>query len=75
MECKEHQIAKIILKKISRLIGGFILPDLKIYFKDTVIKTVYLDFPGGAVVKNLPAYTGDIGSIPDPGRSHMQWGN
>ena len=24
-----------------------------------------LDFPGGAVVKNLPANAGDIGSIPD----------
>ena len=33
------------------------------------------DFPGGAVVKNLPANTGDIGSIPDPGRFHMLWSN
>ena len=24
------------------------------------------DFPGGWVVKNLPASTGDTGSIPDP---------
>ena len=28
------------------------------------------DFPGGAVVKNLPAKAGDMGSIPGPGRSH-----
>ena len=28
------------------------------------------DFPGGAVVKNLPANAGDTGSIPGPGRSH-----
>ena len=28
-------------------------------------------FPGGAVDKNLPANTGDTGSIPGPGRSHM----
>ena len=28
-------------------------------------------FPGGSVVKNLPASAGDTGSIPDPGRSHM----
>ena len=27
-------------------------------------------FPGGSVVKNLPATAGDTGSIPDPGRSH-----
>ena len=29
------------------------------------------DFPGGAVVKNLPANAGDMGSIPGPGISHM----
>ena len=29
------------------------------------------DFPGGAVVKNPPANTGDTGSSPGPGRSHM----
>ena len=29
------------------------------------------DFPGGAVVKNLPANAGDTGLIPGPGRSHM----
>ena len=28
-------------------------------------------FPGGAVVKNMPASSGDTGSSPDPGRSHM----
>ena len=27
-------------------------------------------FPGGSVVKNLPAKAGDAGLIPDPGRSH-----
>ena len=26
------------------------------------------DFPGGTVVKNLPANAGDMGSIPGPGR-------
>ena len=29
------------------------------------------DFPGGAVLKNLPAKAGDTGLIPGPGRSHM----
>ena len=33
------------------------------------------DFPGGTVVKNLPANAGDTGSIPGPGRSHMLWSN
>ena len=28
-------------------------------------------FPGGAVVKNLPASAGDMSSSPGPGRSHM----
>ena len=30
-----------------------------------------LDFPGGAVVENLPANAGDTGSSPGLGRSHM----
>ena len=32
-------------------------------------------FPGGAVVKNLPANAGVTGSSPGPGRSHMLWSN
>ena len=32
-------------------------------------------FPGGAVVKNLPANAGDTGSSPGPGRSHMLQSN
>ena len=34
-----------------------------------------LDFPGGPVVKNLPANAGDMGSVPGLGRSHMPQGN
>ena len=29
------------------------------------------DFPGGAVVKNLPANAGDMGLSPGPVRVHM----
>ena len=29
------------------------------------------DFPGGTVVKNLPANAGNMGSSPGPGRSHV----
>jgi len=36
---------------------------------------VVQDFPGGLVVKNLPANAGDMGSIPVPGRFHKPWGN
>ena len=39
------------------------------------IKTVEWGFPGGTVVKNLPANTGNTGASPDPGRSHMPWTN
>ena len=33
------------------------------------------DFPGGPVVKNLPATAGDMGSIPGPRRPTMPRGN
>ena len=33
------------------------------------------DFPGGTVVKNLPANAGDTGSSPGPGRSHTPRNN
>ena len=32
-------------------------------------------FPGGAVVENLPANAGDMGSSPGLGGSHMPWTN
>jgi len=35
------------------------------------VKSNQLRFPGGSVVKNLPANAGDTGSTPDPVRSHM----
>ena len=34
-----------------------------------------LDFPGGSVVKKLPANAGDIGLIPGLGQFHMPRGN
>ena len=41
----------------------------------STLKSILGGFPGGAVVKNLPANAGDTGSIPGPGRSHMLWSN
>ena len=35
------------------------------------IKKSAKGFPGGSVVKNLPANAGGMGWIPDAGRSHM----
>ena len=44
--------------------------DIKRRYKNTL-----WGFPGGAVVKNLPANAGDTGSSPGPGRSHMLHSN
>ena len=32
-------------------------------------------FPGGAVLKNLPANAGDTGLSPGLGKSHIPWSN
>ena len=32
-------------------------------------------FPGGPLVKNLPANAGHVSLLPGPGRSHMPWSN
>ena len=39
------------------------------------VKTTMRGFPGGTVVKNPPANTGDTGLSPGLGRSHMPWSN
>ena len=49
---------------------------IQIYFSNMVtFKNSMRDFLGGAVVKNLPASAGDMGSIPCPGGSHMRRSN
>ena len=35
----------------------------------------YQDFPGGLVIKNLPAKAGDMCLMPGPGRFCILWGN
>ena len=40
------------------------------YFNNTL-----RDFPGGTVIKNLPANVGNTGPSPGPGRSHMPQSN
>ena len=35
---------------------------------EIVHKTHFMDFPGGAVGKNLPAKAGNMDSVPGPGR-------
>ena len=43
--------------------------------RDGVVSITDGDFSGGSVVKNPPAYAGDTGFIPDPGRFHVPRGN
>ena len=50
---------------------GMSLPHITQHSKITDINMLGLGFPGGTVVKNLPANAGDMGSSPGPGRSHM----
>ena len=67
------------------LAGGFfttsvtweapIYPANKMTFTVFSFKNEGEGFPGGSVVKRLPVHAGDMGSIPDLGRSHMLWGN
>ena len=40
-----------------------------------VLKKYFSGFPGGIVVKNLPANAGDTGSSPGPGSSHVPRSN
>ena len=53
----------------------------RIYFssqtKKHILAAIYgkQDFPGGPVVKNVPADAGDTGSIPGTGRFHMPQSN
>ena len=53
--------------------GGW--SDNEVNIQDHALKLKHRDFPGGTVVKNPPAYAGDMGSSPGPGRSHMPWRN
>ena len=43
--------------------------------KNTSLIVESRGFPGGSVIKNLPAKVGDKRSIPGAGRSHMSWEN
>ena len=48
---------------------------LYLHVLDAQVIKMILDFPGGSVVKNMPASAGDVGSIPGLGRFHTLWGN
>ena len=46
-----------------------------IYFSKISLRLSFSGFPGGAVVENLPANAGHMGSSPGLGRSHMPRSN
>ena len=54
-----------------------IFPSLSLLWCRQIVafKNRMRDFPGGPVVKNLPANAGDTGLSPGPGRSHMPQSN
>ena len=58
------------------LLKNYISNILRIILRQSVnifpkLKYTLKGFPGGAVVENMPANTGDTGSSPGLGRSHM----
>ena len=64
----------LYITKILLLMSGEERGDDKREKRRTVSKRLHA-FPGGSVVKNLPANAGDTGSVPDAGRSHMPQSN
>ena len=66
-----HEIKNIFLK----LFDAAILVQLKTKWTEWSKIKKNRGFPGGPVVKNLPANAGDMGSVPGLGRSHMPCGN
>ena len=62
------------LLTMGHISPAFCLPQMLAYISFR-LQSRKEDFPGDPVVKNLPASAGDMGSIPDLGRSHMLQGN
>ena len=64
------QIGPEVGKRKDRMVSG-----TASYTLNAEVQKSHEDFPGGSVVKNLPANAGDTGSILDLGRSHRLWHN
>ena len=62
----------LLRKKITQ--SPSITPQRGIY-KGSLKMETFWDFPGGTVVKNLPANARDTGLSPGRGRSHMPQSN
>ena len=74
-EIEVHMI--LALKKKTTLLCSLKMLRITIisYLINVYQEYYFWGFPGGTVVKNLPANAGDTGSIPGPGRSHMPQSN
>ena len=74
--CKLLYIERINNKDLWYSTGNYIqYPVINHNGKEYDKECICREFPGGAVVKNLPANAGDTGLSPGPGRSHMLWSN
>ena len=64
-------------KNITNTLEDHYIPSsvLKSFLSTGEKNLTILGFPGGTVVKNLPANAGDTGSSPGSGRSHMPRSN
>ena len=74
-QCPPHRNAVSVLERDKSLDLAILFPGQPTNFEKLRRKEVSGGFPGGSVVKNLPADAGDTGSIPDPGRFHVPRGN
>ena len=75
-ECSTELISKQIHIFIWRPFTPFHLPMFKVdQLLTRELNISFRGFPGGSVVKNQLANTGDTGWIHDPGRSHMPQSN
>ena len=61
----------------ARLRDSTNMEDINFSLEKAKLETEYIskDFPGGSVGKKPPANAGDVGLVPDPGRSHMPQSN
>ena len=69
-----HRLLVIVL--LPKLILSYTYLGLFLYiYISLYIGNNYWDFPGGPMVKNLPANAGNTGLIPGSGGSHMPQSN
>ena len=76
MDCIVHEVAKSQTQEWFSLSWPFSSVHIRLRkagrnLHKSLARKCYLGFPGGSVVRNLPASAGDMGLIPNAGRSHV----